>query len=91
MDDEEARQKEAERTLNRIKGTLHHLEDGSAWEEPITDNEEFQRMKQLIESGYSHTQPGRLDKFRKRISKPIIPVLLIIAILVIVELMQRYA
>jgi hypothetical protein len=89
MDNEEARQKEAERTLQRIKGTLNHLEDGSAWHDPFTVNQEFQRMKKLVESGYSHNQPGFLKRLNSLIRGSATMVLLIIAILLMIQLLQR--
>ncbi|MCG6937956.1 MAG: hypothetical protein LJE83_07245 [Gammaproteobacteria bacterium] len=89
MNKEEARQKEAERTLKRIKGTLHHLNDGSAWEDPISENEEFQRMKQLVQAGYSHDQPNPINRLKSLVKRPASLILLIIIFLVVVELMLR--
>ena len=56
MNHQQARQKEARRTLQRIRGTLHRLQEGSAWDQPLEQTDEFKRMKQLLESGY---QPDR--------------------------------
>lgn len=81
--DEEARRKEAERTLHRIKGTLKHLEDGSAWDDPVTENEEILRIKKLIESGYSHEQPGLFNRLYSLASRPVFLVSLLIAILLL--------
>ena len=89
MDEEEARQKEAERTLKRIKGTLHHLDDGSAWEEPISDNEEYQRMKKLVQSGYSHNRYAPVKWLISAFKRPALLVILTIVVLIAIELMQR--
>jgi len=89
MDKEEARQKEAERTLKRIKATLNQLEDGSAWQDPVSENEEIQRMKKLLESGYSHDRPGLLKRLSLLVSRPAFLALLITVILVFIELLQR--
>jgi hypothetical protein len=82
MNEEEARQKEAERTLKRIKGTLHHLEDGSAWEDPLSSNKEFQRMKRLIESGYSHQRNSPVSRLLSWIRSPLAVILLIVLLLI---------
>ena len=79
MNNEKARKKEAERTLKRIKGTLNQLEEDERRQiASLSDNEEFQRMKRILESGYSHDQPS----FFKRIQLILWhPIFLIIALL----------
>lgn len=89
MDKDEARQKEAERTLKRIKSTLHHLEDGSAWEDSITEKEEIKRMRRLIESGYSHDNTGPLNWLSTVVKRPVFIALLIVIMLVVAEFVQR--
>jgi hypothetical protein len=88
VDKDEARRKEAERTLKRIKGTLHHLEDGSAWEDPL-QSEEFQRMKGLIESGYTRQRPGLSQRLLTLLRHPVFLLLLVIAVVLLVNWLQR--
>ncbi len=51
MDPEQARQLEAERTLQRIRGTLKQLDDTPERQDPA-NRDEFAWMQSLIEDGY---------------------------------------
>ncbi len=86
---EQARQKEAERTIQRIRNTLDRLEDGSAWDQPLEASDEFKRMQQLLESGYG--QPRR--KFTGWISilsrRPVAWISLLITVVIIFAWLKR--
>lgn len=86
VDEEKARRKEAKRTLKRIKGTLKKLDDDSAWKDPL-DSEEFEWMKNLIESGYQHNRPSLFQRMLVLIRHPI---LLVFLIMVLAMLIQRW-
>ncbi len=83
MDKDRARQKEAKRTLNRIRGTLNILQQDSAPEEAVEDTEEYRHMKDLLEHGYSHNKPGLITQFLVLIKHPVFLVLLIIIVLML--------
>ena len=87
--DEQARQKEAKRTIQRIRSTLNRLQDGSAWDQPLEESEEFKRMQQLLESGYG--QPRR--KFSRWTStlfrRPLAWLSLLVIVVIILEWLQR--
>ncbi len=51
MDPEQARKLEAERTLQRIRGTLKQLDEEQPRPDPA-NREEFRWMQSLIEDGY---------------------------------------
>lgn len=57
MDGDKARQKEARRTLKRIKGTLSKLGQGEGNASDLEESEEYRRMKDLLEHGYAHNKP----------------------------------
>lgn len=88
MDKEKSRRKEAERTLERIKGTLNHLEDGSAFKDPL-ENQEFQRMKSLIESGYSHSHPSLFKRLLILLRHPIFLALFILLFAMLIYWFQH--
>ncbi len=83
MDEEKARQKEARRTLNRIKSTLSKLEDGSTSEDALEESEEYQRMKELLEHGYAHNKPGQIQRLLILLRHPVFFVTGLILILLL--------
>lgn len=85
MDENKARRKEAERTLKRIRGTLNHLEDGSAWEDPLAQNKEYQRMKSLIQHGYTRNSAGPAKRLLLLIRYPVFLLFLVLSMVVIFD------
>jgi hypothetical protein len=83
VDKDKARQKEAKRTLNRIKGTLDYLQGDSNGEIPEQESKEFKRMKNLLEYGYTRNSPGLIQRIKLLIVHPIFLVLIILLLLLL--------
>jgi hypothetical protein len=88
LDKDKARRKEAKRTLKRLKGTLRYLEEGKVWEDPL-QSEEFQRMKGLIESGYSAGHSNLIQRLLTLIRHPIFLLMLVVLVMLLVNWLQH--
>ena len=66
MDPEQARKLEAERTLQRIRGTLRQLEDEPDHPDPV-NREEFEWMRSLVEDGYRAQRSRTLRRLLLRL------------------------
>lgn len=84
MDKEKARQKEARRTLNRIRGTLNSVHQDAKHSRAVEDTQEYRHMKDLLEHGYAHNKPGPLKQFLILIKHPVFAVFVIILLLMLI-------
>jgi hypothetical protein len=81
VDEEKARQKEAKRTLDRIRRTLNNVQDESGNRPAVEESKEYRRMKDLLEHGYSHNKPGLLEQILILIKHPVFLVFLVLIVL----------